>query len=68
MVQFVKIQIFFKKSVDKWKGVWYYKQAVARKKVSTESDKKDSKKSKKTLDKQETVWYNNQVAERKIFR
>ena len=65
---FVKKQKNLQKSVDKWKQVWYYNQAVARKNVSDRVQKKDSKKSKKTLDKQETVWYNNQVAERKKFR
>ena len=67
-IQVVEMTIFLEKSVDKWKQVWYYNQAVARKNVSDRVQKKDSKKSKKTLDKQETVWYNNQVAERKKFR
>ena len=41
---FLKNLFFLQKSVDKWEGVWYYKQAVARKKVSTEFNKKDLKK------------------------
>ena len=52
---FLKNLFFLQKSVDKWEGVWYYKQAVARKNVPTGFNKKRFKKSKKTLDKQETV-------------
>ena len=39
-IRFVENGVFLQKSVDKRKQVWYYKQAVARKQISTECKKK----------------------------